>query len=144
MSGDNSLPYRRAVTPLALIAAAALAIGALALMIGTEAKSAEAQTCSGAFTIDFAGLPAGTILGEQYASSGVHISGEAHNNGPDALIVFDSNSTDSDLDADLRVGIGNIAIFANNLTDVTPPTASSTARTRTTSAGARSSPSTRT
>jgi hypothetical protein len=62
-------------------------------------------------------LPAGTIIGEQYAASGVHISGEAHNGGPDALIVFDSNSNDSDLDADLRVGIGNIAIFANNLDD---------------------------
>ena len=31
-----------------------------------------------------------------------------------ALIVFDSNSTDSDLDDDLRVDIGNIAILAND------------------------------
>ena len=83
-------------------------------------RQAGAQTCTGQFAIDFAGLPAGTIIGEQYAGSGVHISGAANNGGPNALIVFDSNSTDTDLDADLRVGIGNIAIFANNLTDVDP------------------------
>jgi hypothetical protein len=81
------------------------------------ARPAEAQSCSGPFSIDFGGLPAGTSLGEQYAAQGVHISGEANNGGPDALIVFDSNSTDTSLDADLRVGIGNIAIFANNLDD---------------------------
>ena len=95
----------------------ALAIGLLAVLAGSTPKDAGAEACSGQFGLDFAGLPAGTILGEQYAGSGVHISGAAHHSGPDALIVFDSNSTDTDLDADLRVGIGNIAIFANNLDD---------------------------
>ena len=103
--------------PLGLILAGALAIGLLAVLTGATSKDAGAQACSGQFTLDFGGLPAGTIIGEQYAASGVHISGEGHNNGPDALIVFDSNSTDTDLDVDLRVGIGNIAIFANNLDD---------------------------
>jgi hypothetical protein len=101
--------------------AGVLAIGLLAVLAFATPKDAGAQACSGQFAIDFAGLPAGTILGEQYAGSGVHISGAAHHSGPDALIVFDSNSTDTNLDADLRVGIGNIAIFANNLDDVKPP-----------------------
>ena len=101
--------------------AGVLAIGLLAVLAFATPKDAGAQACSGQFAIDFAGLPAGTILGEQYAGSGVHISGAAHHGGPDALIVFDSNSTDTNLDADLRVGIGNIAIFANNLDDVKPP-----------------------
>jgi hypothetical protein len=98
---------------LALLAAAALVL----YLDAGGSRPAVAQSCSGPFTIDFSGLPAGTIIGEQYASQGVHISGEANHGGPDALIVFDSNSTNTDLDADLRVGIGNIAIFANNLND---------------------------
>jgi hypothetical protein len=39
---------------------------------------------------------------------------------PNALIVVDSNGTDTNLDSDLRVGIGNVAILAKNLTDVDP------------------------
>ena len=116
---DGMQAGRRAasiVRPLGLIAGA-LALGLLAVLAGTAPKDASAQACTGPFTIGFAGLPAGTILGEQYAASGVHISGAANHGGPNALIVFDSNSTDSDLDEDLRVGIGNIAIFANNLDD---------------------------
>ncbi|HEV8573280.1 MAG TPA: hypothetical protein VGR43_01090 [Dehalococcoidia bacterium] len=85
----------------------------------TATPTAAASGCPTGFVIDFAGLPAGTILDEQYASLGVHISAIANGDGfPDAAIVFDSNSTDSELDADLRVGIGNIAILANNLDDV--------------------------
>ena len=103
-----------------LLVAAALAIGLLAVFAGSASRQAGAQACTGQFAIDFAGLPAGTIIGEQYAGSGVHISGAANHGGPNALIVFDSNSTNTDLDADLRVGIGNIAIFALNLTDVAP------------------------
>jgi len=102
------------------------AIALLALITGPASRDAAAQAqCP--FTIDFAGLPAGTILGEQYAAQGVHISGVANHNPdnpqetfPDALIVFDTNTTDPDLDADLKIGIGNIALFANNLTDVNP------------------------
>ena len=117
MSGDHLRPSTTVARPACLITAGALALALLAALAGTGSKEASAQTCAGSFTIDFAGLPAGTIIGEQYAAQGVHISGEANNNGPDALIVFDSNSTDSNLDPDLRVGIGNIAIFANNLDD---------------------------
>ena len=91
-------------------------IALLAFVSSPASRDAAAQAqCP--FTIDFAGLPAGTILGEQYAAQGVHISGAGNDGGPDALIVFDTNTTDTDLDADLRIGIGNIAIFANNLTD---------------------------
>jgi hypothetical protein len=78
--------------------------------------------CPTAFVIDFAGLPAGTVLGEQYSGLGVHISAVANGEGfPDVAIGFDSNSTDESLDSDLRVGIGNIALLADNLTDVKPP-----------------------
>ena len=78
--------------------------------------------CPTAFVIDFTGLPAGTVLGEQYSGLGVHISAVSNAvDLPNAAIVFDSNSTDESLDSDLRVGIGNIAILANNLTDVEPP-----------------------
>jgi hypothetical protein len=102
-----------------------IALGGLALALLTVASSsgirgAGAATCPGQFTIDFAGLPAGTIIGEQYADFGVHISGVANDDPPDdfpdTLIVFDTNTTE-DLDPDLKVGIGNIAIFANNLND---------------------------
>jgi len=79
-------------------------------------------SCPTAFVIDFAGLPVGTVLGEQYSGLDVHISAVANGAGfPNAAIVFDSNSTDESLDSDLRVGIGNIAILANNVTDLEPP-----------------------
>ena len=79
--------------------------------------SASALDCPSGYVLDFAGLPAGTILGEQYASLGVHISGSTSRADlPDAVVVFDSNRTGSH-DPDLEVGIGNIAILANNLSD---------------------------
>jgi len=90
---------------------------ALLALVSSPASREASAALQCPFTVDFAGLPAGTILGEQYASSGVHISGVANGSGPDALIVFDTNTTDPDLDLDLKIGIGNIAIFANNLTD---------------------------
>jgi hypothetical protein len=104
------------------IGLAVIAIALVSLATSSTSRDAGAQAggCPAEFTIDFAGLPAGTIIREQYADFGVHISGVG-NDGPDALIVFDSNSTDPNLDADLRVGIGNIAILADNLTDVKPP-----------------------
>jgi len=78
---------------------------------------AAAAECASDFVIDFEGLPAGTIVGEQYDSYGVHISGLANGvDFPDAIIVFDSNASGTN-DPDLEVDIGNIAIFANNLTD---------------------------
>jgi len=79
--------------------------------------SASAFDCPNGYVLDFAGLPAGTILGEQYAALGVHISGSTSRTDlPDAIVVFNSNGTGSH-DPDLEVGIGNIAILANNVTD---------------------------
>ncbi|TMB67200.1 MAG: hypothetical protein E6J43_09095 [Chloroflexi bacterium] len=79
--------------------------------------SASAPDCPDGYVLDFAGLPTGTILGEQYASLGVHISGSTSRTDlPDAIVVFNSNGTGSH-DPDLEVHIGNIAILANNLSD---------------------------
>src|SRR5574341_1775426 len=103
-----------------LFALGALATALLTAAFSAGSRDAGAASCPGQFTIDFAGLPAGTKIDEQYAEFGVHISGVANGGFPDDLIVFDSNSTDTKLDPDLRVGIGNIAIFPNNLTDVDP------------------------
>jgi hypothetical protein len=81
------------------------------------ARSLAPPPCPDGFVIDFAGLPAGTILGEQYAARGVHISGVGNGDGvPDAVLVFDSNGSGSD-DPDLEVDVGNIAILAKNLND---------------------------
>ena len=93
----------------------ALFVTLIALAASAAPRDANAA-CSGPFTIDFAGLPAGTIIGEQYAEFGVHISGVANEGFPDALIVFDTNAPPTH-DPDLAVDIGNIAIFAKNLTD---------------------------
>jgi hypothetical protein len=68
--------------------------------------------------IDFAGLPAGTVLAEQYSGLGVHISAVANGAGfPNAGIVFDSNAPPTH-DPDLAVGAGAIAILAKDLNDV--------------------------
>src|SRR3989304_4724926 len=83
---------------------------------GSRGAGAVDGSCPGPFTIDFAGLAAGTILGEQYAAQGVHISGVANGGFPDALIVFDTNAPPTH-DPDLAVGIGNIAVLAKDLTD---------------------------
>jgi len=86
---------------------------------GSPTAGAVEGSCQGRFTIDFAGLPDGTIIGEQYAGLGIHISGVANGAFPDALLVFDTNKQRSH-DPDLHVNIGNIAIFPNNLTDNKP------------------------
>lgn len=62
----------------------AFAIALLALLTSPATRDAAAQAqCP--FAIDFAGLPHGTILGEQYAAQGVHISATGNDGGPDAL-----------------------------------------------------------
>ena len=95
----------------------AFAIALLAIAAGPASRDAAAQTqCP--FTIDFAGLPHGTILAEQYAAQGVHISAVGNAGGPDALIVFDTNNTEQTHDPDLHINIGNIALMALNTTDV--------------------------
>jgi hypothetical protein len=82
---------------------------------GTQTVAAQAD-CPSAFVIDFAGLPAGTLLGEQYSALGVHISAVGSGGGPNAAIVFDSNAPPTH-DPDLAAGVGNIAILALNLND---------------------------
>src|SRR3990172_2282553 len=68
--------------------------------------------------LDFAGLPHGTILGEQFASLGIHISGDAiQSSQPDALVVFDSNTHHRSDTQDDEVGIGNLAIIPNTVAD---------------------------
>jgi hypothetical protein len=100
------------------IASICLSLLTLALLSPGPRDVAAGASCP--YTIDFAGLPAGTILGEQYADFGVHISGVAANTDfPDALIVFDTNAEPTH-DPDLAVDIGNIAIFAKNVTDEDP------------------------
>ena len=79
--------------------------------------SAVASDCPDGYVLDFAGLPAGTILGEQYASLGVHISGStSRTDRPDAVVVFNSNGTGSHA-PDLEVSIGNIALLPYTLSD---------------------------
>ena len=72
-----------------------------------------------ATVLDFAGLPAGTILAEQFASLRIHISANAFGSAPDALILLDSNAT-GPRDQDLRVGIGNVDIIPTDLADISP------------------------
>src|SRR3990170_2593815 len=69
---------------LALVAAANFAV--------THSEDAGASECPAEFTLDFSGLPAGTMLSEQFANFGVHIAAEANRDHPDALIVFDTNA----------------------------------------------------
>lgn len=106
-----------------LIGAALLALlailGSLRIssLLAAPAIHAQAPTgCPDGFVIDYAGLPHGTILGEQYAPMGVHITAVANGGLPNAAIVFDSNLPPTH-DPDLAVDVGNIAILAKNLND---------------------------
>ncbi|MDP6908252.1 MAG: hypothetical protein QF371_02045 [Flavobacteriales bacterium] len=54
--------------------------------------------------IDFAGLPAGTLLAEQYAAQGIHISSDADDGHPDLVMVFNSDASGT-ADPDLEVAI---------------------------------------
>src|SRR5687768_13490707 len=100
----NLTPRRIAPAYWWAAALAALAVALLAFAAGpTTSRDASAEVGPCPFTIDFAGLPAGTILGEQYAAQGVHISGLGREDPdnpqaifPDALIVFDTHTTDAD------------------------------------------------
>src|SRR5688572_30851412 len=49
------------------------------------------------YVIDFEGLPHGTIIGEQYAYLGLHVTAFGNNGGPDAAIVFRSEEHTSEL-----------------------------------------------
>ena len=102
------------------LALAAVALALLAFAANSPSRHASAQVGPCPFTIDFAGLPHGTILAEQYAAQGVHISAVANGPGADALIVFDTNRPPTH-DPDLAIDIGNIALIALNTTDETGP-----------------------
>ena len=93
-----------------------VAMVAAGLFTISPAEEAVAAECPAQFTLDFNDLPAGTILGEQYAHFGVHISAVANGDHPDALIVFDTNAPPTH-DPDLAVDIGNIAVLAENVDD---------------------------
>src|SRR3990172_133685 len=68
--------------------------------------------------LNFAGLPHGTILGEQFASAGIHISGDAiQASQPDALVLFDSNTPHRPHTGDIEVGIDNLAVIPNTVVD---------------------------
>jgi hypothetical protein len=109
----SNYPRRAWLWGIGLGVVAMAAAGLSTISPAEEAFSAE---CPAQFTLDFNGLPAGTILGEQYANFGVHISAVANGDHPDALIVFDTNAPPTH-DPDLAVDIGNIAVLAENVTD---------------------------
>jgi hypothetical protein len=86
----------------------------LALKLSDDRPATAA--CQGSFSIDFAGLAHGEVIDNQYAAQGVHVSVDANNGFPDAIIAFDTDLPPTH-DVDLAVDIGNIAILAKNLTD---------------------------
>lgn len=101
---------------LGALAALAVSSGQLRLTAGLDDAQAQAAPCE-ELVLDFAGLPKGTLLDEQYAAQGIHISGNANEAGkPDQLIVFDSNASGT-RDPFMEVDIGNLAIIPENITD---------------------------
>ena len=101
---------------LGVVAAFAVSSGQLRLTAGLDDAQAQAAPCE-ELVLDFAGLPKGTLLGEQYAAQGIHISGNANEAGrPDQLIVFDSNASGT-RDPFMEVDIGNLAIIPDHLND---------------------------
>jgi len=100
---------------LGTLAVLALLSGQMRLVIADNA-AAQAAPCQD-LVLDFAGLPKGTHLGEQFAASGIHISGNANEaEKPDQLIVFDSNASGT-RDPFMEVDIGNLAIIPEHLND---------------------------
>jgi hypothetical protein len=101
---------------LGTLAALAVSSGQIRLTAGLDDAQAQAAPCE-ELVLDFAGLPKGTLLGEQYAAQGIHISGNANEAGrPDQLIVFDSNASGT-RDPFMEVDIGNLAIIPEHLND---------------------------
>lgn len=104
-------PLRRATIGRALV----VAILSGVLLNTAGPAGAQVAPCE-PLVLDFAGLPAGTLLNEQYAADGVHISAIANEGRPNQLIVFDSNASGTP-DPDLEAGIGNLAIIPEHLND---------------------------
>jgi len=69
--------------------------------------------------LNFAGLPSGTILGEQYANYGIHISAQANAPGKNFAIIFDSYASGTP-DPDLEVDYGNLMVIARDVIDINP------------------------
>jgi len=65
--------------------------------------------------LNFGDFPAGTLLNEQYAQYGIHISGDAYGVFPDQIIIYDADG--SGPDPDLETATGHLAIFPENLND---------------------------
>ncbi len=72
--------------------------------------------CDGGELISFEGFPHDTILAEQYSARGVHISAEAPDGRPDAVVVFDSGASGT-FDPNLEIGIGKLAVIAKDVAD---------------------------
>jgi len=66
--------------------------------------------------LDFATLPHGTVINEQYETNGIHAYAIANAGRPNALVVFDTGYTGTP-DPDLEVGIGHIAVIPENVND---------------------------
>jgi hypothetical protein len=103
-----------------LVGVIAMVAVAWLLVSGDGLKHAEAVTgpCEPVL-LDFSGLPKGTLLSEQYAGLGIHISAIANEGRPNQLIVFDSNASGTP-DPDLEADIGNLAIIPEHLIDTSP------------------------
>jgi hypothetical protein len=109
---EKRVHARRIGAGRAMVAAAVFS----SLFLGTMGQAwGQVAPCE-ALVLDFAGLPAGTLLGEQYAADGIHISAVANEGRPNQLIVFDSNASGTP-DPDLEAGIGNLAIIPEHLND---------------------------
>lgn len=67
--------------------------------------------------LDFEGLPAGTVLDDEYSVFGISITGEKFGGGQLFPMVFDTNDNNTP-DNDLEVDIGNISIIPHD--DVAP------------------------
>jgi hypothetical protein len=85
------------------------------LINGPAPAGAQVAPCESLF-LDFAGLPAGTLLGEQYAADGIHMSAIANEGRPNQLIVFDADAPWTP-DPDLMGASGNLAIIPEHLID---------------------------
>lgn len=109
---EKRLHVRRFTVGRAMVVAAVF--GGL-LINGPAPAGAQVAPCE-SLVLDFAGLPAGTLLGEQYASDGIHMSAIANEGRPNQLIVFDADAPWTP-DPDLMAAGGNLAIIPEHLID---------------------------
>lgn len=109
---EKRLHERRFTVGRAMLVAAVF--GGL-LINGPAPAGAQVAPCE-SLVLDFAGLPAGTLLGEQYASDGIHMSAIANEGRPNQLIVFDADAPWTP-DPDLMGANGNLAIIPEHLID---------------------------